>query len=125
MQAKVGPDAGLLELAANFERALNYMHTGSGKCLVRGTMHPSWLTRTLLSDGCPSVNSAIINIVAEPNNVSITLNYDAWPHHPDTDIPISAAKASVLFYYNNDMWNVSHTTDRQISLKLPETSIRR
>lgn len=101
-------DPSLLELVANVERALSYCHSGIGRCLSRTTMDPLWLSKGLLVDGMPTLAPHVVVIALSHSSApKIHVNLDFWPMDRNTLVPHSAAKASLIFYYNRAVANVS------------------
>ena len=97
----------MVELVAMLERTLNFMHTGNATCLVRRLMDSFWLSRSLLVDGLPSVNDQKVTFQNNGDSVSVLMHIERWPTYPRTGIARSAAKASMLFRYGHDQFNVS------------------
>lgn len=102
-------DPDLLEVIANVERALSYCHAGIGSCFTRRTMDPLWLSLSLLVDGMPCLSPDTVKMTLDGNKISLKIDFDKWPCDSNSIIPLSAAKAGLIYHFN---------TSHSISLSL-------
>lgn len=98
----------LIEIVAHLERSLNNMHTGNAKVLHSRASDPLWPSRGLLADGLPCFHPKKIWFLGgKDGTVAFHWNVDLLPREPDSSIPVSCAKASILYHLGSDVFNVS------------------
>ena len=119
LATRPSPNPFYVELASCMERALNFMHTGNTATMVKNLMGYFWLSDSLLSDGLPSINPSTLRIAVDQEHmVKFFLNIPNWPIHAKDLSPISAAKASILFHYQEDLAHVSYFQPREGFLQI-------
>jgi len=101
-------DAYTLEVVACAERALNYLHTGNPRVILRTVMNPLWIGEAIIHDGLPCFNPEIV-VVRRGHPVKVFLTN--WPCGGALGmhgaLPYSAARSVVEFNYGQMDYHVS------------------
>jgi hypothetical protein len=96
------PQPHYVELASVMERVLAYAHTGNRKVLQKELLEPLFLYWSLLEEGAPMLNSAII-----PAELSGRIcRVDHWPLKSDGR-PAQSSTASLTYHFGATCAEVS------------------
>ncbi|KAH0825814.1 hypothetical protein J3R83DRAFT_2257 [Lanmaoa asiatica] len=94
-----------VEIAAMFERVLNFAHTGNAKVLIRTLMDRSWLSLGCIADGLPCISDNFT--VHQPlDSKEFQLVTDKWPIGGETRRPLIASKRVQQLTYGQKHYDV-------------------
>jgi hypothetical protein len=103
------PSPYLVEIIALLERTLAYAYTGSAKVLSRALMDPLYTSRSLIQQGFPTINKAIVSMETSrttQENV-VVISQQGWPLASDRKSPAMCSTACQKMYYSSTMSHVS------------------
>ncbi|KAM6489215.1 hypothetical protein JOM56_015385 [Amanita muscaria] len=103
------PDTLQVELCSALERALNFMHTGNVAVIATSAMNPLWIGLSIIHDGLPCLNEAILPTVAN----KILIDKAQWPLN-SRNMPVSASRCAQIRTYSLGHYNFSWHYSLQI-----------
>ncbi|KIL55211.1 hypothetical protein M378DRAFT_182284 [Amanita muscaria Koide BX008] len=95
------PDTLQVELCSALERALNFMHTGNVAIIATSAMNPLWIGLSIIHDGLPCLNEAILPTVAN----KILIDKAQWPLN-SRNMPVSASRCAQIRTYGLGHYNI-------------------
>jgi hypothetical protein len=79
------------------------MHTGNMAVIATSVMNPMWIGRSIIQDGLPCLNPAI---VLARRNKNVIIKLDQWPFDANKHIPRSSSKRAQSITYGEPHFNV-------------------
>jgi hypothetical protein len=107
MEKGLKPSPYIIEFTAALERTLAFAFGGNAKVLSKSLMEPLWLSPSLIDVGNPCIKQIYwidTDVLAKRR---FRLIDGAWPIDKKTKYPGQASKASQIFNYGLDHYNVS------------------
>lgn len=97
-----GPSVHVVELIAAFERLLAIGFTGNLKAMDTKLMRNLMMEAGIKNKGFPTVDRRVVPL----DHGSQMINMEMWPMDGDTDKPMTASRASQLFHYGEEHYQV-------------------
>ena len=103
------PSPYLVETIALLEQALAYAYIGSAKVLSHAVMEPLFTSQSLIDQGFPTINQAVIRMQVDRKTYQpiLTVCQQGWPSVVGRKAPAICSTGAQQMYYSKSLFDVS------------------